>query len=61
MPLSVKEVGAIEEAIKAENLAAKKLEVVRDQIRDPELRRIAEDLLHDFHRNVDRMLNELRA
>lgn len=59
--MTQKEVGAIEELIKAETLCGKKLEVWRSEIRDPELRRMAEDCIQECGRNVDMMLNEMRA
>jgi hypothetical protein len=41
--LTTKEVGFIEDCIKAETLCGKKLELWRDQVRDPELRRLVDD------------------
>src|SRR5579875_3608857 len=43
--LTTKEVGFIEECIKAETLCGKKLEMWRDQIRDAQLRSLAEECI----------------
>ena len=60
MPLTTKEVGFIEDAIKAETLCAKKLEVFRREVREPELERLVEDCIEGCHRNVDMLLREMR-
>jgi hypothetical protein len=60
MPLTTKELGFIEEAIKHETLCAKKLESWRHEVRDPELQRLIEDCIEGSHRNVDMLLREMR-
>lgn len=60
MPLTTKEVGFIEDAIKAETLCAKKLQVFRPEVRDPELERLVQDTIESCEHNVDMLLRELR-
>ncbi|HVB10859.1 MAG TPA: hypothetical protein VNM16_10895 [Bacillota bacterium] len=60
MSLTTKELGFIEDAIKVETLCAKKLEVFRRDVREPELERLVEDCIESCHRNVDMLLRETR-
>jgi hypothetical protein len=60
MPLTTKELGFIEEAVKAETLCAKKLETFRREVREPELERLVEDCIEGCRRNVDMLLREMR-
>jgi hypothetical protein len=61
MALTQRELGCAEELIKAETLCGQKLLAWRDEIRDPELRRLAEELIQGCRRNADVLLNEMRA
>ncbi len=61
MPLTTVELGKIEECLKQETLLGKKLEVWRNEIRDPELRRLADECVRSSQQNTDTMLHELRG
>lgn len=59
--MTTRELNSIEEMIKSETLCGKKLHLSRDQVREPELRRLVEDAIQSCHRSVDMLLGELRS
>lgn len=60
MPLSQTEAWYLGECIKGETLMCKKLANYRDQIQDPGLRQIVDNLLTTCRRHVDMLANHVR-
>ncbi len=57
--LTTKELGFVEESIKAEVLCAAKLEAFEHEVRDPELREICRQGLRACERHIDELMNLL--